>query len=120
VTTTKPKSAPGRATPTKEKVDFDLDTFDRPDAKPPFKVRLGGRVYVLGDPLALDYRDLLRAQELYVQGMPAEAINLMVTKDDRDAFFMNDLPIFKLRAMFEAYNKHYGIDPGEAPASPTS
>lgn len=104
----------------KPKIHLNLDSLERPDAPDPFAVVLGGKRYVLVDAIELDYRELIDAQVAFMNGRPQPAVETMVAEKDREAFFANKLSTFKLGKLFEAYNAHYGIDPGEAPASPPS
>lgn len=92
---------------------LDLDTLEREDRPGPFSVTLGGREYVLVDATEIDYRELLAGQRAYLAGDPELAIRTVVAEDDRDAFFANAMPAYKLEALFSAYNAHHGL--GDAP-----
>lgn len=102
------------------KANLDLDVFERPDAPEPFVLTLGGREYTLRDPVEVDYRELLSAHRAWAAGDPETAIEASVSEEDRAEFFANPLPSYKLQAMFEAYNDHYGIEVEKAVASPLS
>lgn len=105
----------------KPKVDFNLDSYERESAPGPFAVVVGGRRYELVDAQECDYRDLLQAQQAFAAGDPQRSFDMIVKEDDREAFFANRLPNYKLRALFERYNAHYGIPiPGEANGSSPS
>jgi hypothetical protein len=98
----------------------DLDTFERPGKAGQFKVTLGGKEYTLRDAQDIDYRELLSGHEAFARGDPRIAIESVVAVEDREEFFGNVLPSYKLEAMFASYNDHFGIDPGKVPASPLS
>lgn len=99
---------------------INLDTFERPDAPEPFAVQLGGREYVLRDTAAIDFREILAGYRAHAAGDMEPAIRGAVAPADREEFFANDLPSWKLDGLFNAYNKHFGIVPGEASGSPAS
>lgn len=102
-------------------VTLNLDTIERENPIAEFVLVLGGRRYVLIDAQDADYRDLLASQRAAAAGRPEDAIELIVPAADREAFFANRLPNWKLGEMFKAYNQHYGLPtPGEAPASKDS
>lgn len=102
-------------------ISLNLDTIEREGKPEPFVLVLGGKRYELVDPQESDYRDLLGAYRAYNAGDPETAIRLVVPEDKRDEFFANPLPNWKLAALFDSYNKHFGLPaPGEASASPTS
>jgi hypothetical protein len=101
----------------KSATHLDLDELERPDAPDAFSATIGGKKYIFLDAKELDYRELLEGFRAFEQGNPDQAIGLMLDPDDRDAFFENRLPSWKLEALFTAYNEHHGIDPGEADAS---
>lgn len=104
----------------KPKIHLNLDTLERENAPEPFAVVLGGKRYVLDDAQQVDSRELLAAQLAYMNGDPTKSLQVVVPEADREKFFGNRLPNYKLTALFKAYNEHYGIDPGEASASPNS
>lgn len=106
---------------TPSKVTLNLDTLEREGAPEPFAIAHGGRRYELQDPHDVDYRELLESQQLAAAGNPARAIELVVREEDREAFFANPMPSWKLEKLFRAYNEHFGLpSPGEALASPRS
>jgi hypothetical protein len=107
--------------PDKPSIDFNLDTFERENAPEPFYVILGGKRYALQDAQALDYRDLLDSQRKAMNGEPERAVEILVPEEDRDAFFANRIPNFKLDALFRRYNEHHGLPtPGESSGSSAS
>jgi hypothetical protein len=109
------------ATPTrKAPVSLDLDGLDKEDAKEPFTIRLGGKVFTLADPKDVDWRVLLDAMRAWRRGDPELAIRTVVAEGDQEAFFAKPLPIFKLRSMLDAWQAHYGTSLGEVNASSAS
>ena len=106
---------------TPSKVNLNLDTLEREAAPEPFFVVVGGKRYTFQDPEECDYRDLLESQEEYANGNPRRAIELAIREEDREAFFANRLPGWKLRTLFELYSEHFGLlGLGEADASSPS
>lgn len=103
-------------------VALDLDALEREgDIPEPFRVTLGGRVYELTDPRERDFTDVMAAQQAIAAGQTLRALQLYVSAKDRDQFFANQLPGWKVDKLLEGYNKHFGLpSPGEAVASPTS
>lgn len=104
-------------------VDLDLDVLEREDTVDLFTVTIGKREYVLPDAKAMDYRDALKLVMLINAKEFPEAMELLLSREDREAFFANDLPIFKMEQLFLRYRAHYGVSEraaGEAPASSPS
>lgn len=99
---------------------LDLDELERPNDPGPFPVKIGGKTYQANDPEGLDFRELLEFLDAFNKGNSIRAVEVMIRKTDRDAFFKNELPPFKLEAMANAYIEHYGLKTGEAAASPPS
>lgn len=101
---------------------LDLDALEREGGTPePFTVHLGGRDYSLVDPKERDYTDVLSAQREIAEGNTLKALEIYVLPDDRDAFFANKLPGWKIDALIKGYHAHFGLPaPGEASASRTS
>jgi hypothetical protein len=104
----------------KPDVDLNLDSYERSEPPKPFSVLIGGKRYVLRDAPEIDYRELLEGFHAAQAGDPAPSIRAIVAEKDRDAFFANELPGYKMTELFAAYNEHFGLNPGEAGASPTS
>ncbi len=87
-------------------VDFDLDAAERPekDVKEPFKVRVGGRVVVFGDPEEVDWKDLLDIES------PVDFLRHSVSESDRIHIIGQDMPGWKLAQLMERYQQHYGFE----------
>jgi hypothetical protein len=92
---------------------FNLDVVKRPKPTAPFVVLFGGREYELIDAQECDYRELIEAQVQYQKGDPSASIGKLLAEEDVEAFFANQIPTYKLRALFSAYNEHYGIGQGD-------
>lgn len=104
-------------------VDLDLDAFEREGAADLFTVRISGREYALPDAKAMDYRDAIQLVVHIENKEFVEAMELLLARDDREAFFLNNLPIYKMEALFISYKAHYGVTEaavGESVALPTS
>lgn len=99
--------------------NFDLDALERDgDAKEPFKVTFGERDYELLAPVDVDALDLLPAMRAFNAGDPELMLRCIVDEDDREEFFGNPLPMWKLNKMLEAYMKHFGWPaPGKSRSS---
>jgi hypothetical protein len=108
-TTTGRKSAVTQAS--EERVALNLDKVEREGKPQDFSVVLGGKHFVLLDAMEMDWQDLIAAQVAFMNGNPAPAVESIVAEKDREAFFANKLPSYKLQALFKAYNEHYGINP---------
>ena len=93
-------------TPKSQAADLDLDALERPDAPEPFTVRLGGRTYTLLATDDVDYRELRHGFEAVARGEFDPWIRALLAEKDREAFFANRVPAFKLNELFRAYNAH--------------
>ena len=94
----------------KPKTSLDLDALEREGDPGPFSVTLGGHIYEMIDPQSLDYRDLVDLMVAAGNGDIVVALGGMLPEDERDEFWENRIPAFKLNAMIEGYLAHYGID----------
>lgn len=104
----------------KPTVSINLDKLEREGDPGDFSVVLGGNRYVFIDTQQLDYRDLTMALVSHMNGNSRSLLELIIPENKREAFFANRLPVFKVTELLTAYMSHYGIDPGEAPASSPS
>jgi hypothetical protein len=105
-TTAPAKKAASAAAPAEELLPnaFNLDDLEREGGKEAFAFIHNGRQYVLTDPQEQDWQRLV----LVVQN-PVQFLRLVLRPEDRDAFFENSMPTWKLRALTEAYQKHFGM-----------
>jgi hypothetical protein len=101
--------------PEPDRVAFDLDALEREGGSPmPFDIRLDGKRFMLSDPKEIDWQDLL-----YCMRDPVLFFRRVVPAEDHSAFFSAKLPSWKMNALMEAYQKHYGLgSPGEMGALP--
>lgn len=100
---------------------IDLDELEREDDPGPFTATLGGREYTLCDPQLLDHRELVTAIVAGSNGDLLGAMGIVLEEEDREEFWENKIPAFKLDALFTAYSAHYKLpSPGEANASDRS
>jgi hypothetical protein len=94
----------------KHAAPFDLDALEREgDAREPFAVALGGKTYLLDAPDEYDYVTGLAVRDALVNGGAPDAMRLLVKPEDREAFFANPLPVWKVNGLMEAYNKHFTL-----------
>lgn len=100
---------------------FDLDTLEREgDVIEPFVATRGGEEFVFADAEDLDWQDAVNLR----MDDPVELVKLLLG-EDYDRFAKHRMPLWKLNALMEAIDKHYGWsaklgDQGEGNASSTS
>jgi hypothetical protein len=111
-------SRTARPTPDDQPFDFNLDVVKAETELTPFRFHFDGRRWEMAHLQGLDIWDLVEAAE----GGDLKAM-LGCTKaalgDDFDDFRKIRLPQYKLMALFKAYQKHCGLEPGESAASGT-
>lgn len=83
---------------------LDLDTMEREGAPGPFDFVLGGRRYLLTDPQEVDWQDLLAGMH-----NPHMFFRLVLPPDDHRTFFETKLPSWKMNALMQRYQDHYGL-----------
>lgn len=92
---------------------FDLDALERQGAAAaPFKFIHKGRQYTMLDPQEIDWQDL-------IQGLrnPALFVRFAMPIDQQRDFFTSRIEAWKMNALMEQYQKHYGLpDLGNASA----
>ncbi len=91
---------------------FNLDDLEREGEQvEPFQFIHDKRVYELSDPHEKDWQELI-----VVLNNPLLFLRLVLREGDKDAFFENPMPAWKLNALTRAYRAHYGLpsDPGES------
>jgi hypothetical protein len=113
-------------------VALDLDALEDEDDPGPYVIRLGGAVYGLLGPQSLDYKELVGAIVAASSGEPVKSLSILLEESEREAFWRNRIPAFKLEKLLRGWSEHYGIDlhldddagdgdtPGEAGASSPS
>lgn len=107
------------STPDDQPFDFNLDTVKAETELRPFRVHFGGRRYEMAHLEALDVWTLMDVAERGEIGAMLGAFKAALG-DDYEDFRKQGLPQYKLKALFEAYRKHCGVDEGESPASSDS
>jgi hypothetical protein len=85
-------------------IDLDNLTRDEKEVKPPFVVAIKGRKITFTDPAEVDWQDLA-----VVEG-PADIFRICLSKEDRVFFADQEIPGWKLNALFDAFNSHYDFD----------
>jgi hypothetical protein len=83
---------------------LDLDALEREGRPEPFAFIHNNRQYILADPQDQDWQQLL-----VVMSNPLLFLRLVLREEDRDAFFENSMPAWKLNALTTAYREHYGL-----------
>jgi hypothetical protein len=89
---------------------FDLDTLDKKSVLPdvtdiPFEFKLDGHVYTMQDPRDVDWKNVL-------DGLGNPILFMRLALDDpqeADRFIQVKLPGWKLSALFENWQRHYGV-----------
>lgn len=89
---------------------LDLDDLQNEHRREPFTVAIGGTTFEMQDIQDVDLGAVTAAFERAKGGDISALVFLIVSEDDREAFFANDLPIWKFQALFERYLHHYGLD----------
>lgn len=107
--------SPRAAKPTKA---FDLDAVEAQANGEPFDFDFGGRIYTLPHVQDLDRKVLLAAD----QGEQAAMAELLRSGlgEDHAEFDAQPMKLRSLEALFKAWLKHCGLEPGELRASTRS
>jgi hypothetical protein len=93
------------------KVALNLDTLEREDRYDEFASVIGGRRIVFTDAAELDWQVLAELDS------PEDFIENCTTDEDREHILKQSIPGWKFRALWEAYQAHYGLgNPGNARA----
>lgn len=86
-------------------VDLDLDAEDEGyEPRPPYQVRIGGKVISLTDPEEIDWQDLMDVEN------PVNLLRYALNDEDRTHLYGLGLPARKLTKLVEGYMKHFGMD----------
>lgn len=85
-------------------VTLDLDTLERENPPEPFTFRHGGRRYFLRDPQDVDWQELLLAIDNSYR-----FFNSVLPADDQKEFFEAPMASWKMKALMERYQVHYGL-----------
>lgn len=93
-------------------VVLDLDTLEREDPPTPFTFRHNERRYMLRDPQDIDWQELLLAIEDSYQFFRS-----VLPADDQNDFFKAPMASWKMKALMERYQVHYGLPDPKALAA---
>lgn len=104
------------ARPDDKPFDFNLDAVQASAESRPFVAQWGGRRWTFEHLELLDAWGLLDAAD---QGdtEAMRSVFRLALGDDWPDFRGRPMPGYKLRGLFEAYQAHCGLKPGESPAS---
>ncbi|KAF0646706.1 MULTISPECIES: hypothetical protein [Streptomyces] len=99
-----------------EPFDFNLDAVKAEVDLSPFRVHFGGQRWTFTHMEALDVWDLAESIERgdiqFIIKVLEEALG-----EQWEGFRKLGLPRYKMKALFEAYQQHCGLEPGESGAS---
>ncbi|MEW2578341.1 hypothetical protein [Streptomyces syringium] len=96
--------------------DFNLDAVKAETELTPFRVHFDGRRWEMQHLEALDVWELMEAAEKGEAGAMLGAFRSALG-DQYEDFRKIKLPQYKLKALFNAYRNHCGLEPGESGAS---
>lgn len=96
--------------------DFNLDAVKSEVNLTPFRVHFDGRRWEFAHLNGLDIWDVIEAADGGDIKAVTGAIRLALG-DQYDDFRKVRLPQYKMQALFNAYQEHCGVKPGESPAS---
>lgn len=99
--------------------DFNLDAVKSEVDLTPFRFNFAGRRYTMTHLEDLNIWDLMEVADRGEIGAMVGAFKAALG-NEFDDFRAQKLPQYKLKALFEAYRKHCGVESGESDASPTS
>lgn len=85
------------------KVVLDLDSLERKNVKDPFVVNVGGRLVKFSDPEDMEWEDLAALES------PGDFVDLCLSDEDREHVYAQNLPAFKFKKLWEAYQQHYDL-----------
>lgn len=86
-------------------VILDLDIEEKPNAKDPFKVKVGGKVITFADPDDIPWQDLATV------GIPADLIRVSMKKEDaKHIQDQTKLPTWKFRKLMDTYYSYYDME----------
>lgn len=95
-----------------QSVVLDLDTLERENAPAPFTFRHSGRRYLLRDPQDIDWQELILAIQDSFQFFRS-----VLPADDQQEFFTAPMASWKMKALMERYQDHYGLPDPKALAA---
>ncbi len=84
---------------------LDLDSLEREGGtRLPFDFTLGTKRFLMADPEELDWQDLVAGMQ-----NPVVFFRRVLPPEDRDEFFRQHLPSWKLKVLMKKYQDHYGL-----------
>lgn len=109
-----------RATPDDQPFDFNLDAVEAEVDLTPWRVHFGGRRWEFAHPQAIDVWGVMAEDE---KGSSSEIAAMVAVftvalgEEQFPEFRKIPLPSFRLKALFEAYQRYGGVEPGESEGS---
>jgi len=117
--TTAPKRIPAR--PDNKPYDLDLDAVKAEVELTPFVFHWAGKRWAMIHALELDMWDLIEAADLGDLAAMSKALETAMGDAEKwKAFRATPMPQYKMKALWEAYQKHAGVEPGEFQRSTAS
>ncbi|MEV2277873.1 hypothetical protein AB0I72_20035 [Nocardiopsis sp. NPDC049922] len=93
---------PQRKSPVRPKDVFDLDALEKDGEVQPFGVRLGGKVFVISDPMDEDWQDAVLIDMNDIEGSLRPLLG-----DQYEDFKKIRMPMWKMKALNDAMEAHY-------------
>lgn len=95
-------------------IAMNLDSLHREVTVEPFVVVIAGKPREFLDPNEMDWQELMQILQ-----DPRVLFQLALSEEDYQAVMASRIPVWKMRALTDAYAAHYGIDWGNLSASQT-
>lgn len=100
--------------------DFNLDAVAAEVDLAPWRVHFGGRRWEFKHPQEIDVWDVMDRDVKSETGAMLAVFETALGPDQFGEFRKIPLPSYKLKALFEAYQKYGGVEPGESEGSTAS
>ncbi|MGH3679085.1 MAG: hypothetical protein ACRDT2_01980 [Natronosporangium sp.] len=100
--------------------DFNLDAVESEVALTPFRFHWGGRRWEMAHAEGLDMWHILPHADAGDVKAMAAALEIALGKQKYEQFQKIPMPKYKVNALFEAYQRHCGVEPGESQGSVNS
>lgn len=101
-----------------EPYDFNLDAVRAEVDLTPWRVHFGGRRWEFAHPQSIDVWSILAMDNETTSEIAAmTAVFKVALGEQYEEFRKIPLPTYKLKALFEAYQRYGGVEPGESSAS---
>lgn len=111
---------PKKPRPDNSPFDFNLDAVKSEVDLAPFVVQFGGRRWIFGHLSDLNVWDLVAGVDAGDLQAGMQVFETALGADQFAEFKRLPLPQYKLEKLFEAYQKHCGVEPGESVSSTDS